>query len=423
LILSGLDFNFEDRTCKPPLRVPLNSMDVEVHDLSTMMPYREKPCRFEAIVTSGKVPPDQRELFAQVEASGIISLYPQLKGWVKVSCSALDLAALRGAAKQAGVNLGGGTFDSNVDVRLDGDEIDTRSTLVLTDLLLTEPSNGPIRRHLKLDLPLDVVIAAMQDADGSITIPVDMPIRSGRISSDDVTVAALGAVGGIVTKAVASAPLKAADSVLSVFGGDKKKTAQPPITLTFDPANQSLSLDDLAQLRALAEQMRDKPGTVVTLRPELGGGDITRLQILANPSPEDCANLAYRLRLKKMELLAAREDATQRVRAELASGYGAAADDSIRDLRQIDRALANTEDALDHVYDMLRPGADRQAARRTRAACLQISQDRLESVRAALLSAKIPGMEDRIKLAHPTYTAATGDDGGRVMIAITQKKE
>jgi hypothetical protein len=435
-IVSGLDFNFEDRTCDPPLIVPLSGLDMEVRDLSSRMPYEDKPCRFNILLNSGNMQPladagssattkksEPRELFSQVEVSGVVSLYPQPKGWVKTSISALDLSALGGEANQAGIDLTGGTFDASADLRLIGDgNIDARSHLTLTDLKIQEPPNGPIVRILKIDAPLSVVIAALQDQDGSINIPIQVPIKSGHVSGGDLTVAAAGAVASVVVSAVAAAPLKAADAPLAILGVGKNKKKDEPVTLKFDSADRALSLENILQLHALLVQMNNDDTLVLTLRHELGGGDVSRAAVLANPSPEDCRNLAYRLHLNKIDLLTARQAAAQQVRAQLASNFGADANESIRHLNEIDRALAANEDALDNVYNMLRPGADRQSARRTRAACLQIAQDRLDAVYTALARSGIPDIDKRINVGHATFNPADGDGGGSVTIVLTHKK-
>jgi hypothetical protein len=411
--------------------VPLTGLDVEVRGLTSRMIDEDKSCRFSVLVNSGKVslprrnaPGDeQRDLFSQAEASGIVSLYPQPKGWVKTSINALDLAALTGEAKTQNINLGGGTFDATADVRLNGDgSMDLRSRVSLTDLELTEPANGPITGFLHVSSPLNVVIAALQDQDGSITLPIDVPIKSGHISSGDIGLAATGAVASVVATAVASTPLKASDAVMSLFGSEKVPKNERPVTLNFDPADPSLSLQDVLALRTLLQQAQDDPTLEMAIHHVFGGGDAVRAAVLANPSRQDSENLAYSLRLKKIALLSAREVAAQKVAAQIASGFGAGSNPAIEQLRNIDLALATTENAMDEMYDLLRPGADRQADRRTRAACLDIAQDRLLAVRDALLASGIPNIEQQIKVTHATFNPTTGNGGGQVVIVLTHKK-
>lgn len=441
-IASGLSVNVQDRLCDPPLIVPLSGMDLEARDLSTRMLSEDKSCRFSLIINAGKVTlpkrnpssggpfTEDRDLFSQVEAGGIVSLYPKPKGWIKSSVSSLDLAALSGEAKRLGFNLSGGTFDGSSDLRLNGDgTMRARAKFSLTDLDVSEPPNGPVMAFLKVNAPLNIAVAAVQDQDGSITIPVDVPIESGRISGPQITLAVTGAVASVITTAIASTPIKSADAVLGIFGNEKQPKNDQPLTLAFAPGDRSIGLREAQTLQSLLARMKDDPTLELTLHQSLGGGDVTRAAVLANPTPEDCRNLAYQLRLKKIELLDARQAAAQRVQAQLASGYGADADATIAQLRDIDDAIAVTESAMDQIYDMLRPGADRQADRRTRAACLQIAQDRLDGVRDSLLAAPIPGIGPRIKTTHATFNVAAagtssagGGNGGSITITLAHKK-
>ena len=89
----------------------------------------------------------------------------------------------------------------------------------------------------------------------------------------------------------------------------------------------------------------------------------------------------------------------------------------------MDRELAATEDAMDRVYDLLRPGADRQADRRTRAACLEVAQDRLKAVQAALVTSGVPNVDGRVRLLKPQFNPDAGADGGRVVMTVVSKKK
>ena len=77
------------------------------------------------------------------------------------------------------------------------------------------------------------------------------------------------------------------------------------------------------------------------------------------------------------------------------------------------------------LYEMLRPGADRQAPRRTRTAALEIAKQRLQAVKDALLTGppdEIPHVEDRVRVTNPQF-APTGDEGGgKVMVTVVAKK-
>ena len=87
------------------------------------------------------------------------------------------------------------------------------------------------------------------------------------------------------------------------------------------------------------------------------------------------------------------------------------------------RDLAATEDALDRVYDMLRPGADRQAARRGRKAALAIAQARLNSIRAVFAASGFASLDERVHLTRPQFNPADGAADGNAEITVTVKKK
>jgi hypothetical protein len=442
LLISGIDFIAEDQTMTPPLIVPLNALDVEVRDFSTLAPYEDKPIRFNALVNAGKVPlprkvegpngasgqaQESRELFAQASANGQLSLYPTPHGWIKTSVSSLELAALKGAAKEAGVTLTGGVYDSTADARLPGDGmIHTSSRFVFTDLSLSEPPQGPIFRLLHLPAPLDVVIGALQDQEGSITVPIDVPVpvQVGKLSVGDLVGPAIGAFGSIVATAIASAPLKAVGGVgdLLGLGGNKKQAPEPPIILPFEPGFTGLSPADQAQIAALVLRMKKDDSLNLVIHHDLGGGDLTIADKRSNPSIQDAQNMAEQLRQQQLDALQQRSALAGVARAELAWGSSSEADLTIQKLRALDQQVAQNDDALDRLYGILRPGADRQAARRTRGACLEYARERLDAVKQALIAAGLKDM-DRVHMANPQFAQAQGDDGGKVVVTLVPKKK
>jgi hypothetical protein len=438
LLISGLDARFVDTSVEPNLVVPLTGLDVEVRGLSNMALYEERPIRFSALVNSGKVAVRQRdgtmadrEVFAQAAANGLVTLYPSPAGWVKSSVSGLELSSLAGAAKQAGVELGGGVLDASADVRLrPGNVMDARTKSTLTDLKLSEAPDGPIKRTLQLPAPLDAVIVALQDPSGAINVPLNVSIKDGNLTGGAIAGAAVGAFAPIVATAVASAPLKVvggAGGLIGMGGGKKQRLPEEPVAVGFAAGDATLEHDYDPAIRAVAERMRRDRKMEVTLRHDLGAEDVTRLEPRANPDPADSTNLAYRLRQRKLALLAERAGVAGQAKARLIGGGddGSAAATLVR-LRALDAQVAQTEDALDHVYDLLRPGAERQAARRTRAACLEVGQARLTAARDALLAAcTAAGVEDaqtRVRLINAQ--AAPGEAAsGQVTFTMIPKKK
>jgi hypothetical protein len=436
LLISGLDLRIEDRAVEPPMVVPLNGLDVEVRNLSNLALYQDRPIRFSALVTSGKAPLasvkkgatqhdfDERELFSQITASGSLSLYPQYRGYAKVAVSGFEMVSLRGLARESQVTMGKGIFDGTFDFRFPGNgNIDTRSRLVVTDLQLSEPPGGPLQKIFKLSAPLDVAIKALQDPDDSITVPIAVQVKNGQISG--ILPAAAGAFGAVVATAIASAPIKLAAPVTDLLPFAKKgEPPLAPVELPFAPGAAGLSDAERHSLDQLIALLQKDKNVTLQLRHELGGGDVSRAEARANPDLQECQYLAYQLHARKLALLTERAQLAGQVRGVIASGLpGSASQAAIAQLRAVDRELAETEDALDKVYELMRPGAQRQASRRTRAASIELAQDRLDLVKA-YLSAGIPNITDRINAANATFTQPdSADQPGKIIITIIAKKQ
>jgi hypothetical protein len=424
VLISGIDCRVQDNTSDPPAIIPLNGLDVEAQNISTNPLPDDPPTRFNLLVSADKVAmpakePSEaadRELFSQVAGSGVVTLRPQLKGWTKLSVSGFELLGVRGIAKEEKVTVGGGTFDGDVDLRFPGDgTIDTSTRLVLTDLSLSEPPDGIIKRTLKLPAPLDMVIGALQDQDGSITIPLNFAIRQGQLNTASVVSASVGALAEIITTAIASAPLKLTGLLL----GEKQNNPEPPTVVAFPAGYSSLGPDQIALLAPIVKHLEDNKLLRVTLKSDAGRDDVMLAGQRVNPAPDDALTLANALARRREALLAARQDATSQVRALLASTDSFDANRAIERLRTIDRELAKTETAMDSAYNLLRPGADRQAMRRTRAATLAIARAREDSVADYIENAgKHPIDPSRISRTNPQFVESPQSEDGIVSITV-----
>jgi hypothetical protein len=440
LLISGLDGRFEDHACDPALIVPLNGLDVEVRDISSLAMSEDRPIRFSAIVNSGKVRLprrtdsagndgqqqwEDRDLFAQVTANGKVSLYPTSDGWVKTSVSGFELSSLKGLAKQFGITLTQGTYDSELDARFNPDgSVDTSARLRVTDLSLSEPAHGPIERILGLNAPLDVAIAAVEGPDGGISIPVNLTLRRGQVSMEDIFLALPPAIGSVIATAIVSAPIKVVGGGLSVFGIEgAKKGAEQPVVIAFVPGAVGLGETELKSLNVLLKRLNGNADLTLTIRHVLGGGDVRLAMQRANPSPADCLDMQHQLLSHKAELLRLRADATGQARAQLMALGENNAEAALARLAAINRELAGTENALDQVLELLRPGADRQAGRRMRAVALDFGRERLDAVRDVLLVSRVKHIADRIRIVDAQYNPADGEKGGEIFIAVVEKKE
>ena len=227
------------------------------------------------------------------------------------------------------------------------------------------------------------------------------------------------ALAEIITTAVASAPLKLAGLLL----GGKQTEAETPIKVSFPAAYSELGLDQIAQLEALAVRLHKDDSLRVRLRSDAGRDDVWLASHRVNPSLENAMVLADALARRRDALLAARLDATSQVRALLASTDTEDAARAIERLRTINRQLAYTENAMDHAYDLLRPGADRQAMRRTRAATSAIARARIETIRELLIGSGRHAIDpSRISLANPQFVESPENQDGIVTVTIVKGK-
>lgn len=445
--ISGIDVVFEDRTTQPSTLVPLKTLDVEVRDISNQMLWTGKPMRFDMLCTSDQVPLpprkgriaqgdisddglEMRELFSQITARGHIGLKQTqegdviLTGWAKTSVSGFELLGIRGLAEAQEIIIGGGILDDTNDIRFRDDGlIETRNRVVLTNLSLSEPPNGLIQRTLQLPAPIDVAIGAITDPDGSITLNLPVTIESGEVDAGKLLGSALGAVTEVLVTAIASAPVKAVGGVGDLLGlGDKGEQApEPPVELAFLPGVATLEPAEARKLAVLAERMRRDRTLELQLRHEMSANDVAHAAVRANPPIEDVRVMIDRMRRSKSQLLAERSLLAAQARAQFAS-HADAVDDSIAMLRAVDRRLAQIDSSLEQLGELLRPGAAAQADRRTRAASLEVAQERFAVIQAALVDAGVPNAEERIRLTNPQFDPSDALPRGRVIITVVARK-
>ena len=460
-LVSGADIRFEDHTVSPPLVVPVNSLDVDVRGLSNWAAYQnDRPIRYSVLLSGGKVslprriknkglaglfsgsdaapttrPSDataateERELFSLISSNGNLSLYPKPKGWTKTTVSGFDLSSMRGPSKAAGFALANGEFDLSVETLFPGDGSTVISAIPsVTDLDIAEPKGGPIAKLLSLPLGLDFYKDLLTDSEGSLALPINgVTIPADHASPEGVGGAVAGAVAGILIKSGAAAPAKMLNTGLGMIGldlGGGKKKPEPPVVIRFAAGDTGLSAAAEAQLVPLVKKLRDDEALVLTFRHELGEGDVAAASIRANPGVDDALSMAYRLRQRKTELLKQRPVVGGQARSQLALNETDRAAATIECLRGIDRDLAQTEESLEKLYEMVRPGAERQATRRTRGAGLVIAQDRLAMLQSAVLRNAGPGVAERVHAPHAQFvTADDAPAGGRITVTLTHEKK
>lgn len=438
LTVSGVDFRIEDRVNQPHTVLPIADLDVEVVGLSTRALTEPRPIRMSAVVTAGKVslPPrkpvvggpetEEREVFAEASANANLTLVPKPNGYVRASINGLEMTAVRGIAGEYGITLGGGTFDGRLDVRMSGaDTFEAKAWPTFNELRMKEVPNGPIQSTFQLPAPPDVIISTLEDVDGSLTFPLVVPIEAGNVKVGPIVASAIGSVGKVLGEAMVAAPLKAAKLAGGMIGLDMssdRKRGLEPIVIEFPRGESRLSPQQLAQIDRVRELMRNDPTIEVTLQHELGSDDVAIAGDRVNVGTDDSEALARRLQARKAELQRRFAEQRAELTAAMASTSDARRIDAAQQsLRQTASELETTEDGLDNIFDLLRPGADRQATRRTKAAAILLADLRQRSVQEWLQAdTRIRDAADRVKRTNALFNAGDAP-AGRVRLVLTRR--
>jgi hypothetical protein len=161
---------------------------------------------------------------------------------------------------------------------------------------------------------------------------------------------------------------------------------------------------------------------VVQVQHRFGGADVARAEALANPSAEDCLQLAAGLRGARAELRRDRAELAAKVRAAWGVGPGAAQPAGTDRLRALEGAIAANDDALDRVLELLRPGAERYRDKRTRAAALAVARERVEVLRRWLAAQGVEGLDARFEAKSPSFDVAQDDAPGTALVVLRRRQ-
>jgi len=205
------------------------------------------------------------------------------------------------------------------------------------------------------------------------------------------------------------------------IGGHKAAPRTETYEVGFDAGSAEMDADDMALVQSLVLLAHRDPDLQFTLRQELGAGDVVLAQQRANPSEADATAMIQQLRQRRLELSFERARLAGILRGELAAVSDQDADQTVTQLRQIEQQIASIEVACDELYDLLRPGSSRLAARRTRGAAMEIAQRRLDAV-SGFFSRSLQEYAQRVRVLTPQYSDPTKADGGRVLITVVYSK-
>jgi hypothetical protein len=272
---------------------------------------------------------------------------------------------------------------------------------------------------------LDSVLFVLKDEDGDHNIPLHLTMDEGGASLGKILGAVTKTLGVLIGEALASAPMRFVTGVVDLAG-----LTTEPIELTGDEwvdlpygAGVVQAPGDLAsQVAPLFDLLRRDPTLYLTVQHELGAGDVEQAMVLANPSREQCLDLAAFYRGRRAELLAQREEAAAAVHAAYAMGQVQQATQQTEALRLLDAELGRTESALDRMLERTRDQSERAQMRRTKSAALEVSRRRLSRVEAILRRAKVESIGTRIDVRRPRFTKQPEGAQGSIRISVSRRR-
>lgn len=436
-LVQGLDVRFLDERSDPPLDLPLEDLEVELQRFTTLAFHEPRPVRFRALLTGGNVALpqrdpanslllsvaeaaaakmrgdqdafelEQRSAFEEMSLSGRLQLYPHIVGWAKAQVVNLELSGFRGPAADAGVDIGDGLLDSQVDLRFGGEAgvtIDTTTTL--RHLSLSEPPGGPISTYLKLPAPLDTVLFMLRDREGQQNLPFTLHVEESGVSGGRIAKEAVKTLGLVIGEAVAASPLRFATSLTDLVGltGDESIQAEgQAVVVGFAPGASTPTDAAWANIEAILDPLSRDDELIVTLEHRFSEEDLERAAAIANPSVEDCLDLSERLRDEKARIALDRKVLAAEVRALHRIGAREQAASVTEKLRAMDQRSLEVEDALDRVLDRLAPGEARRTDRRTRAAALALGDLRLATLSRRLRNSGLRNADLRIDVRRARF--------------------
>jgi hypothetical protein len=450
LLLSGVDFAFRDETTTPPTDLPFDSLEIEVRNLGTRALGEPVPIRFtaflrgaalelperhaasslvagllgstaKALTGGGDQKLERRPLCDEVSLQGTLRLFPLPSGKVQLGISRLELLSIGGLARAGRVEIGDGLLDAGVTLDMHGGVTTVTSNFVFQHLSLSEPPGGPISTYLKLPAPLDTVLFALRDDQGQHQIPFSFSIAQGKVDRGEITASAVGAIGSALTDALSRAVFRASGVITGLFGiggGDDDLAALCQV-VAFAPGEAELP-HDLAALDEILARFAGDDRLALVLTHEVGPADAERCHALANPDANLLPALVARLRQKHDEQAAERAREAAETSALFQAGQTQLALEAATRLRVTDEDLAATSTALGRLLQQLRPGAERSATKRTRAACLEVAALRLSALQKIISTRVGPDAAKRIELRSPRFQPR-GEGGGRVGLALRRR--
>jgi len=475
-VMSGLAFRFVDETVTPPLDLPITDLDLVVDHFTTRAFTQPKPIEFRValgagaidfkhrdersllgglvggvvgVVTPGEkkeVDIEKRPAWDEIAMNGQLLLHPKPKGWVRLSVAGLELLTFKGPAAKSGVEISDGMLDTEVELRLRDDGLTVDSDTTLSWLSITEPPNGPISSYLKLPAPLDTVVYLLRDKNAQQRLPIHFTVEGEKVSTSEVAQVATKALLRLITVAIRSAPMRVLSGTLdaaqlsslpgvSTLTGltdlDKlgklfTKDETPaytgePIVIDLAPGVATLPPDARARLEPLFQQMRADDSIVLVVEHLLGSDDVAQLRRSSAPTPEECTELATRLRMRRAELFTERDAVAAEARTQFVIGRPEDAAPLLEKVRALDRECADVEESLDRALDLSGRPNGHAADKRVRAASFALADLRIADLREILAGASVKRMAVRFEVKR-VRAGVRGDAPGGCIVVTPHKR-
>ncbi len=421
-LFTGIDVEVIDESVEPPAHLPIRELDIEVQGISRRALLNEQAIPF-SLRTSIASVPDPREPgqtmrgMEGLSITGNVIALPTPLGGVTTVLRELQLVNFAGLAAQQGLNIDDGTLEMVVETEFIEDGVIVDADIEMASLDVSEARSGLVASYLGLSAPLNAILFALENSRGGISIPMTIEVGWAGVDVESIAARVLSSLTLVVAEALASVPLR----LVSSFGDWFKFWEPGPITidlteeLDFEPAAVSLPRSEREALQKVCARFFEEEGLELSLRSLLGAQDLARAARLANPTPEIARDLVKTMRNRKEELLGERKQLVAEARAASAAQRSGASAAFASRLRALDRELGELEASLDDALAILRPGAERKADRRTRAASLAISARRLEYVRKLCIDFGVPA--ERIRVVPPRY-GVPGSEQGLIEVGL-----
>jgi len=310
-----------------------------------------------------------------------------------------------------------------LDVRLADSKAQTRANVVLTDLSMTEPAEGPLLQLLQLPVSLDTALFILQGPDGSIRLPLRFTVTDQGVSHGQMTQAAVGAAAAVIADAVAGAALRPAMVVARALGGDSgQNKRQRTLELTYPAGVIDVTALQQAELQAMAERLRRSRRLSLTVRHQTGSQDLMAAEALVNPPVPDRLAILGHLRAQRRTAFALRDQLTERAYVAHVSGEPSDVRQTSGDLAAVTRQVALLDRSIDALLETLQNGSEHAARRRTREAVLLIAQTRLDMASEILGQGDMPEAAAKVKVTAPSLAVAEGQTQSRIVITESRDK-